>query len=71
MRSQASWVVSAILLAVVVWLGAALARVENERYALATGLCKYDPATLVMFDCLKTVVTRTGWWWNVWYALKG
>ena len=31
--------VAPFLLALVVWMGAALVRIENERYALILGLC--------------------------------
>lgn len=69
MKSQTLSVVAVVLLVLVVWLTSALARVENERYALAVGLCKFDPTSLAMFNCLKTVKTRTAWYWNVWAAL--
>jgi hypothetical protein len=55
----------------VVLLGAALVRVENERYALSTGLCVFDATNLKMYDCLRTVETRTAWWWHIFYALRG
>lgn len=58
-----------VLTALVIWLGVALVHVENERYALQTGLCKYDAASLQMFDCLKSANTRLGWWWHLYYAL--
>jgi len=61
-----------ILLGFVVWLGSALVRVENERYALEVGLCQSNSIEpQVMFKCLKNVETRTGWWWHIFYALKG
>lgn len=72
MKSSASTVLVVILLALLMWFGAALARVENERYALQMGLCSSNPAnTLALFDCLKKAETRTGWWWHIFYALKG
>ncbi|RYH70851.1 MAG: hypothetical protein EON54_01270 [Alcaligenaceae bacterium] len=71
MNSRAPWIVSATLFALMLWLGSALVRVENERYALAVGLCKHDATTLIMFDCLKTARSRTSWWWHAFYALKG
>jgi hypothetical protein len=61
-----------ILSGLILWLGATLARVENERYALETGLCRSEPvAPLSMKRCLKQVETRTGWWWHIFHALKG
>lgn len=59
----------AILAALLIWFCAALVRVENERYALAVGLCKYDATSLQMFTCLQHISTRTAWWWHLYYAL--
>jgi len=61
---------SAVLAALLIWFGAALVRVENERYALATGLCKYDATSMQMSTCLQHTSTRTGWWWHLYYALQ-
>jgi len=62
--------ISAVLVVLLIWFGAALVRVENERYALATGLCKYDATSLEMFTCLQRTSTRTGWWWHLYHALQ-
>ena len=48
----------AFLLALVVWMGAALVRIENERYALILGLC-HSPLEAGLnstkeFDSLRT-----------------
>lgn len=62
----------AALCALVLWFGAALVRVENQRYAMEVGLCASDPSKmLARTDCLKTVQSRTGWWWHLGYALRG
>lgn len=49
-------------------LGAALVRVENERYALALGMCR-DKLGLVDEPCLAGTETRTSWTWHLFYAL--
>jgi hypothetical protein len=59
-----------ILLVMVIWLAASLVRVENQRYALQTGLCR-DSQGLTDFKCLEAVQTRTGWLWHLFYALRG
>lgn len=56
-------------LVAIVWLSAALIRVENQRYAMTVGMC-IDPFLKVADQsCLSTVKTRTGWWWHLYYAL--
>lgn len=72
MKSPASTVLVLLLLALLVWFGSALARVENERYAIQVGLCTFSPTDPpALFDCLEKAETRTGWWWHIFYALKG
>lgn len=53
-----------LLLLLAVWLGLALARVENQRYALAVGMCRNTD-----FACLDKVETRTSKGWHIYYAL--
>jgi hypothetical protein len=65
MKHRIAWVLAALLL---VWMSAALVRVENERYALFVGMCR-DRLGLVDVRCLASVETRTGWWWHLFYAL--
>lgn len=60
-----------ILSALALWLGAALVRVENERYALFLGMCRASDGLLVDASCLAKVETRTSWVWHLMYALKG
>lgn len=60
-----------ILLALVIWLAASLVRVENQRYALRIGMCEGPVTSQKFYDCIETVQTRTGWWWHLFYALKG
>lgn len=72
MKPSAASLVMIVLLAVLlVWCGAALVRVENERYALTIGMCSQPPPVLPDVVCLKKVQTRTGWWWHIFYALTG
>ena len=67
----------AVAVLLIVWLSAALVRVENQRYALEVGLCrdKTWPTSSGPgsndFKCLETVQTRTAWYWHLFYALKG
>ena len=59
----------AILTLALVFVSARLVFVENQRYALITGMCKPDPTNLKWFECLKTAETRTSWAWHLYYAL--
>lgn len=58
----------AIAIVIIVWQAAALARVENERYALFIGMCR-DKVGLTDTQCLAKAQSRTGWWWHLFYAL--
>lgn len=58
------------LAVIVVWMAVALARVENERYALALGMCRL-PSGMADSACLARAETRTSWAWHIWYALRG
>jgi len=66
-----------VLLGVVIMLAAALVRVENERYALWLGMCPNIRDTFAAMaeghldsvECRKTIVTRAGWWWHIYYAI--
>ncbi|MFL6628247.1 MAG: hypothetical protein ACJ8G1_17525 [Vitreoscilla sp.] len=62
-----------LLIAVIViaWLAMVLVRVENQRYAMAVGMCqdKMLPGSHD-YQCMKAVETRTGWWWHIYYAAK-
>jgi len=62
-------IVAASLL-LTLWLGVALVRAENERYALLLGLCR-DASGEADVECLASVQTRPAWWWHVAYALGG
>jgi hypothetical protein len=58
------------LLAVTVFLGATVVRVENERYALLVGVCdKAADKVKEQYECLQAVQTRTSPLWHLWYAL--
>jgi hypothetical protein len=61
---------AAILAALLVWVSAALVRVENQRYALTVGMCApHPPHPVPDLACLERVETRTGWWWHLYHAL--
>ncbi|MBC7435446.1 MAG: hypothetical protein H7332_05195 [Bdellovibrionales bacterium] len=68
MKTRVALVVAVLL---VVWLSAALVRVENERYAMQVGMCWNVQLKLPDSACLQKVETRTGWWWHLLYAIKG
>jgi hypothetical protein len=59
----------AALALLVVFLADRLVRVENQRYALQSGLCKVDHVNLAPFwKCLETAQTRTSWFWHLYHA---
>ena len=66
MKHKTAALILAALL--ILWLSAALIRVENERYAMLVGMCR-DPLGMTDITCLSRVETRTGWWWHLFYAL--
>ena len=66
MRTKVALVVVSILLA---WETLALARVENERYALTLGMCWDRTIGVADPKCLQEVETRTSWVWHVVYGL--
>ena len=58
------------LAALLVFVSARLVRVENQRYALQSGMCRLAKSPMVAdLRCLKTVETRTSWVWHLYYAL--
>ena len=65
----------AILMLLLLWMGSALVRVENERYALFTRVC-HSPLEASSDDakewnCLRTAQTRKSWVWHLYFALMG
>jgi hypothetical protein len=68
---------SRLLLLVIFVLARALVRVENERYSLWLGMCPNMSETFAAtragnedaWKCTKTIQTRTGWWWHLYYAV--
>jgi hypothetical protein len=72
MKKERIGLVAAVLM--IVWLSAALVRVENQRYAMLTGMCPGQIAGLAHLPdpvCLQNVETRIAWYWHLFYALKG
>lgn len=65
MRSK---VVIAVLCGVILWFSAVIVRIENERYALFTGMCR-DKVGLSDVKCLSRTQTRTSLFWHLFYAL--
>jgi hypothetical protein len=64
-----------LLVATAVWLGAAVMRLENYRYASAIGMCsKFDVADPMQRNqreiCLEQTQTRTNVFWHLLYGLK-
>ena len=67
-------IIIALLALLLVWFGAVLARVENERYALSLGMCphyKVNGVELPGYDC-QGVETRIqpSWLWHILYATR-
>jgi hypothetical protein len=57
------------------WLGAAVVKLENYRYANFIGKCSQynitDPIQRIQReDCLEKTQTRTHWFWHLLYGLK-
>ena len=56
------------LFGVFLWFSAVIVRVENERYALFTGVCR-DMVGLTDSQCLSRAQIRTNPLWHLFYAL--
>ena len=66
---------AAALVVVTVWLGSAVIRLENYRYANFVGMCSNynvgDPIQRIQReDCLQRTKTRTHWFWQLLHGLK-
>ena len=70
-RSRALKTVLVVALAaLLVFVSARLARVENRVTRLQSGMCRLAELPMVAdLRCLKTVETRTSWVWHLYYAL--
>jgi hypothetical protein len=64
------WSLLVIALGLIFWLTIALIHAENQRYALASGICqdRIFPAE-VDTQCLAGVRSRQYWWQHVLYAM--
>ncbi len=78
MKSEPVLVSLVILLVVLLlWFGATIVRLENQNYAMATGLCDtFSELNLADWEsvmersrCLEEVETRTSPLWHLYYAL--
>jgi hypothetical protein len=59
-----------VLILLTALLADRVVRIENQRYALYTNLCKNDPANpAIRWDCLENAQTRTSWFWHLYYAM--
>jgi hypothetical protein len=67
MKKERIGLAAAVLL--IVWLSAALVRVENERYAMFVGMCWNDKLKVPDPACVRKAKTRTAWYWHLFYAL--
>ncbi len=65
-------IIIGILLALLVWFGAAIIRLENYHYAVQVGFCQeYNNLDGIKIDeCLSKTETRTSWIWHLIYGLK-
>ncbi|MGK7871501.1 hypothetical protein [Falsiroseomonas sp. E2-1-a20] len=71
-RHQRLWLAALIfvLSGLLIFVAARLVRVENQRYALLTGMCRSSlDVRLPDLRCLRTVETRTSWGWHLYYGL--
>ena len=66
--SKAKNVVIAVLLAIIIWLGAVIVRLENFHYAATVGLCA-EASVAERAKCLEEKETRTNPLWHLFYAL--
>lgn len=55
-----------VLIVLVAFLAHRVAVLENQRYALQTGVCERTSV-----GCLDTIQTRTSWLWNLIYGITG
>jgi hypothetical protein len=58
-------------ISVIFVFGTALVKTENQRYAMSLGMCIDPNLKAADAKCLRTVETRTGWWWHLYYAVTG
>jgi hypothetical protein len=65
-----AWTLAVIFGGLVIWLAIALVNAENQRNALATGMCA-DPLFKGEIDrkCLVLVRSREHWWQHLWYGM--
>lgn len=70
--SKRTVAIIAALAALNVWFGAAIVRLENQRYALSLGMCSgATPVELLrQHECLANVTTRTGPLAHLIYGLR-
>jgi hypothetical protein len=64
--------VIAVVLALLVWFGVTIVRLENYRYAASLAMCdQYTGLSLHRRDaCLDGKQTRTSWVYNLLYGLR-
>ena len=64
-------VIIAVLLALLIWFGATVVRLENYHYATQVGMCiEHSKTQWVERDkCLRSQQTRTNSLWHLAYAL--
>jgi len=65
-------IVLGVLLVLLIWFGAAIARLENYHYAAQLGFCEeYKlPDRGEKDNCLNKTRTRTSWILNLFYGLQ-
>lgn len=63
-----------ILLALLIWFGSAIVRLENYHYAVQVGFCREFDKTVERYtemeECLNRTQTRTSPLWHLLYGLK-
>ncbi|EKD86567.1 MAG: hypothetical protein ACD_37C00234G0006 [uncultured bacterium] len=62
-----------LLIGIIIWFGAIIAKLENYRYAVQVGFCSEFNAVDKLIErnkCLEKTETRTNSFWHLFYALK-
>ncbi len=65
---KAKNIIIAVLLAIIIWFGAVIIRLENFHYATTVGFCA-EVSVSERAKCLEEKETRTNPLWHLFYAL--
>lgn len=68
-REVAKNIVIAALVLIVGYLCTVIVKIENERYAMAVGMCYDKTRQLPDLACVSKAQTRTSPFWHLFYAI--